>query len=85
MTLNYWLMVERYPFSNGVVDNLIPVVKSSLHLMEKPTHRKVGNKPYFTSSRFLSKVRPTSSKLGEFTSENRRTTCDKKKGPIYSL
>jgi hypothetical protein len=23
--------------------------------------------------------------LGEFTGENRRTTCDKNKGPIYSL
>ena len=23
--------------------------------------------------------------LGEFTSENRRTTCNKKYGPIYSL
>ena len=32
MTLNYWLIVERYSFSNEVVDGLIPAVRSSLYL-----------------------------------------------------
>ena len=32
MTLNYWVIVERYPFLNEVVGGLIPVVKSSLYL-----------------------------------------------------
>jgi hypothetical protein len=35
MTLNYWVIMERYPFLNGVVGGLIPVVKSSLYLTEK--------------------------------------------------
>jgi hypothetical protein len=29
MTLNYWVIVERYPFSNGVVGGLNPVVEWS--------------------------------------------------------
>jgi hypothetical protein len=37
MTLNYRVIVERYPFPNGVVDNLIPVLKSSLYLTGKKT------------------------------------------------
>ena len=35
MTLNYRVIVERYPFPNGVVGNSIYVVKSSLYLTEK--------------------------------------------------
>ena len=49
MTLNYCMIVAKYPFPNGVVDDSIPTVKSSLCLTEKitkhvgsqePTHRK---------------------------------------------
>jgi len=29
------VIVERYPFRNGVVDSLNPIVKFSLYLMEK--------------------------------------------------
>ena len=53
-TLNYRVIVERYPFVNKVVGGSIPAVKSSLYSTEKtlarwvgsqePTHRKVGNK-----------------------------------------
>ena len=32
MIFNYWVIVKRYPFSNGVVGNLILVVESSLCL-----------------------------------------------------
>jgi hypothetical protein len=32
MTLNYWVIDERYPFSIGVVGGSNPVVKSSLYL-----------------------------------------------------
>ena len=35
MTLNYLVIVERYPILNGVVGGSIPIVKSSLYLMEK--------------------------------------------------
>ena len=35
MTLNYWVIVERYLFPNEMVGDSIPVVKSSLYLMEK--------------------------------------------------
>jgi hypothetical protein len=35
MILNYRVIVERYPFMNGVVGGLISVVKFSLYLMEK--------------------------------------------------
>jgi hypothetical protein len=35
MTLNYRVIVERYHFPNGVVDGLIPIVKSSLYLTPK--------------------------------------------------
>ena len=31
MTLNYWVIVEKYPFLNEVVGDLIPTVKSSLY------------------------------------------------------
>ena len=34
MTLNYQMIVEQYPKSNGVIGGSIPV-KSSLYLMEK--------------------------------------------------
>ena len=34
MTLNYWVIVERYPFSNGVVGGSIFVLESSLYLTE---------------------------------------------------
>jgi hypothetical protein len=35
MTLNYRVMVERYPFWNGVVGGSSPAMKSSLYLTEK--------------------------------------------------
>ena len=34
-TLNYRVIVERYPMSNGVVDGTILVVKSSLFLTQE--------------------------------------------------
>ena len=34
MTLNYQVIVERYPFFDGAVGSAIPTVKSSLYLME---------------------------------------------------
>jgi hypothetical protein len=35
MTLNYWVIVERYPFPNGVVGNLIPAANSSPYSIEQ--------------------------------------------------
>ena len=35
MTLDFRVIMERYPFSDGVVGGLIPAVKSSLYLTEK--------------------------------------------------
>jgi hypothetical protein len=35
MTLNYRVIVEKYPFPNGVVGGSIPAVNSSLYLTEK--------------------------------------------------
>lgn len=35
MTLNYHVILERYPFPNEVVGGSVPVVKSSLYLTEK--------------------------------------------------
>ena len=35
MTPNYRVIMEKYPFPNEVVDNSIPVVKSSLYLTGK--------------------------------------------------
>ena len=35
MAQNYWVIVERYPFPNGVVGGSISAVKSSLYLTEK--------------------------------------------------
>ena len=35
MTLHYRVIVERYPFSNGMVSSSSPVVQSSLCLMGK--------------------------------------------------
>ena len=35
MTLNYRVIVERYPFPNGVIGSSIPVVKTSRYLTEK--------------------------------------------------
>ena len=40
MTLNYHAIVERYPFLNGVVGNLIFIVKSSLYLTKERKKRK---------------------------------------------
>ena len=41
MILNHRMIVERYPFSNEVVGNSIPTVKSSLYLTESThTHKK---------------------------------------------
>jgi hypothetical protein len=34
MTLNYWVIVERYPFLNGVVGDSILAVDSSLILTQ---------------------------------------------------
>ena len=39
MTLNNPVRVERYPFSNTVVDGSIPAVKSSLYLTKKKLTR----------------------------------------------
>ena len=35
MTLNYQVIVKRYPFLNEVGDSPTPAVKSILYLMEK--------------------------------------------------
>ena len=35
VTLNYWVIVERYSLLNEVADGLILAMKSSLYLMEK--------------------------------------------------
>jgi hypothetical protein len=35
VTPNYWVIVEMYPFLNGVVGGSIPIMKSSLFLTEK--------------------------------------------------
>ena len=40
MTLNYLVTVERYPFSNEVVDGSIPTVKCSLYLMGNKKKQK---------------------------------------------
>jgi hypothetical protein len=70
MTLNYLVIVERYPFLNGVVIDSILAVKSSLYLTKKlakhvesqePTHNKVGSKPHLAPRGFLSRVRPLNS------------------------
>jgi hypothetical protein len=46
MTLNYQVIVERYPFPNGVVGGLIPAVKSSLYLTEEEKKTsQVSRKP----------------------------------------
>ena len=42
MTLNYWVIVERYPFLNEVVGGSIPAMKASLYLTEKTS--QVGRK-----------------------------------------
>jgi hypothetical protein len=44
MILNYRVIVERYPFLNGVVNGSIPVMKFFSLLDEKKTN-KVGRKP----------------------------------------
>ena len=71
MTLDYRVIVKRYPFPNGVVGGSIPTVKSSLYLKEKKlvrhigsqeaTHRKVGSKPHDAPPEILSMVGPTCS------------------------
>ena len=40
MTLNYWVIVDRYPFLNGVFGGLIIVVKSSLYLTGEKKKKK---------------------------------------------
>ena len=46
MTLNCWVIVERYPFMNEAIGGSIPIVVSSLYLTgwvgrsQEPTHRK---------------------------------------------
>jgi hypothetical protein len=72
MTLNYWVIVERFPFLNGVVGSSIPTMKSFLYFTGKklsrwvrsqePTHRKISNKPHPAPRGFLSRVEPTCSK-----------------------
>ena len=63
MTLNYWVIVESYPFPNGVVGG-IPVVTNSLYLTKKQKERKrkekVGRKPrtHLVPRGFLSRVGP---------------------------
>ena len=59
ITLNYRAMVERYPFSNGVVGGLIRVVKFSLYLTErgkgkgtKKASQVLREKPQSTPTRF---------------------------------
>lgn len=42
MALNYQVIMERYPFSNGVVGSSSPAVKYSFYLTEKTG--KVGRK-----------------------------------------
>ena len=74
-TLNYQVLVERYPFLNGVVACLIPVVnllftwqgwKTIIFFFKKvgsqePNHCKVGTKPHHAPRGFLSMVGPTCS------------------------
>ena len=45
MTLNYNVIVERYPFPNGGVGDSIPAVKFSLYLMEKKERKKEKSPP----------------------------------------
>jgi len=46
MTLNYRVIVKRYPFLNEVVGSLIPAVKSSLYLTgEEKKTSQVSRKP----------------------------------------
>jgi hypothetical protein len=40
MTLNYQVIVERYPFLNGVVGGSLPTMKSSLYLTRKKKKEK---------------------------------------------
>lgn len=71
MTLNYQVIVERYPCSNGVVGGSISAVKSSLLDREKlarqagsqePTHHcKACNKPHPAPRRILRKIGPKGS------------------------
>ena len=42
MTLNYWVVVERYSFPNGVVAGSIPDVKSSLYLTKNQKNKKTS-------------------------------------------
>jgi hypothetical protein len=42
MTLNYRVIMERYPFPNGVVGGSVPVMKSSLYLTEERKKENVG-------------------------------------------
>jgi hypothetical protein len=39
MNLNYWVILERYTFLNGVVGGSFSAVKSSIFLMEKKLAR----------------------------------------------
>ena len=40
MTLNYWVIVEKYPFPNEMIGGSIPAVKSSLYLMDQKTKKQ---------------------------------------------
>ena len=76
MTLNYRVIVERYPFPNIVAGGSISVVKCSLYWTEiekgknklaryvgsqEPTHHEVDNKPHHAPRGFLTGVEPTGS------------------------
>ena len=40
MTLNYGVIVERYPIPSGVVGGVIPAVKSSFYLTEEKKRKE---------------------------------------------
>jgi hypothetical protein len=76
MTLNYQVILEKYPFPNGVVGSSSHVLKSSLYLTGKigqvgrkprAPHRKVGSLPHHPPRGFLSKVGPTCSNSRRIT------------------
>lgn len=72
MTLNYWVVVEKYQFPNRVIGGSIPTVKSSQYMTEttswvgrnqESTHHKLGSIPRHAPKGFLSMIRSTTSKF----------------------
>jgi hypothetical protein len=61
MTLHYRVIVERYPFPNGVVGGSIRAMKSSLHLTGKTSEVRRKPRTHLAPRGFLSRVGPTSS------------------------